>query len=61
MIEKRLLASLCWSVRLSMCVSAAAIVRISVEFYIGGFFNTVIPRLTKIIRFGITFVSRNLR
>ena len=23
--------------------------------------NTVIPRLTKIIRFGITFVSRNLR
>jgi hypothetical protein len=23
--------------------------------------NTVIPRLTKIIHFGITFVSRNLR
>ena len=25
------------------------------------FLNTVIPRLTKIIRSGITFVSRNLR
>jgi len=28
---------------------------------INGYTNTVIPRLTKIIRFGITFVSRNLR
>ena len=35
------------------------------DLVVGGFYyslpNTVIPRLTKIIRSGITFVSRNLR
>ena len=51
----------------SLCVSHPPFYKTRRDVFVllvvtpSGTLNTVIPRLTKIIRSGITFVSRNLR